>query len=606
GSGSGSGSGSGTGTGTGESGSGVDTPHSGSPFFGGAGANAGQRLSTSGAGTGTRLGHGLSASVDDALTLAPVSTRGERGDDRDGDGAEAVDGDPEGLPAHALVQHAERDGRRGRVERHEEHGGDARYGLGRRRLLGREASAVGEWARGEEEEEEEEGGDLFEITRHVAEIMQRQEFILKLARAFMMFAAPTHRLTAQIQATARVLDMQLSCLYLPDVMLISFDDAATSTSNIKFIRQGATLNLGKLQEAYDLYWNVIHDEISVSDASRSLDVLMQEKPLYNWWQLTLTGGFCSAAICSLSFSGSFIDSLVAFPLGALLVAVQILSVRNELYSNIFEITIATLLSFLAAVLAGTRHFCYSAVASASIVLILPGFLVLNGSLELSSRNIVSGAVRLCYAIMYAIFLGFGLSIGGTLYEKFTGQGVVDPEDYTCAASHHLGGSWYQRTPGGLWAFLTVPMYSLFLSLRNQAPWKQKELLITVLISCIGWTCNHFSALKFPNRNDISSAIGAFAVGLIANVYGRFFSGNAFVIMITGILFQLPSGLGNGGLITFASRNNESGSATSYLSGFNTALQLISVSVGLTVGLGISLVVVFPILSRKRASGVFSL
>jgi hypothetical protein len=58
------------------------------------------------------------------------------------------------------------------------------------------------------------------------------------------------------------------------------------------------------------------------------------------------------------------------------------------------------------------------------------------------------------------------------------------------------------------------------------------------------------------------------VGFVANVYGRFFSGNAFVIMvrlppslfpphlqatkllrvqITGILFQVPSGLGKGGL-----------------------------------------------------------
>lgn len=72
----------------------------------------------------------------------------------------------------------------------------------------------------------------------------------------MMFGAPSHRLTAQIYATARVLDMQLSCMYLPDVMLISFDDAATSTSNIKFIRQGSALNLGKLQDAYDLYWKV--------------------------------------------------------------------------------------------------------------------------------------------------------------------------------------------------------------------------------------------------------------------------------------------------------------------------------------------------------------
>ena len=95
-----------------------------------------------------------------------------------------------------------------------------------------------------------------QITRHVAEIVCRQEFILKLARAMMMFGGPSHRLQAQIKATAKVLDIELSCLYLPDVMLISFDDAATGTSSIKFIRQGSALDIGKLQEAHELYWRV--------------------------------------------------------------------------------------------------------------------------------------------------------------------------------------------------------------------------------------------------------------------------------------------------------------------------------------------------------------
>lgn len=63
---------------------------------------------------------------------------------------------------------------------------------------------------------------------------------------------------------------------------------------------------------------------------------MRKKPFYNFWQLILIGGFCSAGICSPAFNGSFIDCLISFPLGALLVAVQLFSVRNELYSNVFE------------------------------------------------------------------------------------------------------------------------------------------------------------------------------------------------------------------------------------------------------------------------------
>ena len=137
---------------------------------------------------------------------------------------------------------------------------------------------------------------------------------------------------------------------------------------------------------------------------------------------------------------------------------------------------------------------------------------------------------MCYAVMYALFLGFGLAIGGSIYQELTHKGILGPTDYACTESHNASGPWWQRTPSEYWAFLTVPMYSFFLSLRQHAPWNRKELLITVLIACAGWACNHFSALKFENRADISSAIGAFCVGFASNLYGRFFSGNAFIIM----------------------------------------------------------------------------
>lgn len=152
----------------------------------------------------------------------------------------------------------------------------------------------------------------------------------------MMFGAPSHRLPAQIYATARVLDLHVACMYLPDVLLLSFDDSSTSTSSVRFIRQTSALDLGKLQRAYDLYWEVIHDNVGVREAGLQLDRLMCGRPIYGSWKMLFIGGMCSVAICSVSFSGSFVDSLVSFPLGALLVAVQIASVKNDLYSNIFE------------------------------------------------------------------------------------------------------------------------------------------------------------------------------------------------------------------------------------------------------------------------------
>ena len=74
-----------------------------------------------------------------------------------------------------------------------------------------------------------------------------------------------------------------------------------------------------------------------------------------------------------------------------------------------------------------------------------GFIVLCGSLELSSRNIVAGAVRLCFAVMYALFLGFGLAMGANVYESVSGKGIIGPEDYSCSVSHPVGAPWWQRT-----------------------------------------------------------------------------------------------------------------------------------------------------------------
>jgi hypothetical protein len=67
-----------------------------------------------------------------------------------------------------------------------------------------------------------------------------------------------------------------------------------------------------------------------------------------------------------------------------------------------------------------------------------------------SRNIVAGSVRLCYAVVYAIFLGFGLAMGNQAFEKITRTTVFGPEDFTCSMTHNINGPWYQKTPSKFW------------------------------------------------------------------------------------------------------------------------------------------------------------
>lgn len=83
-----------------------------------------------------------------------------------------------------------------------------------------------------------------------------------------------------------------------------------------------------------------------------------------------------------------------------------------------RISVAALISFAARGLSTTEYFCYESVASAGVVMVLPGYVVrksrshlvaplecwLNyfalavcGSLELASKNLIAGSVRMVYA-----------------------------------------------------------------------------------------------------------------------------------------------------------------------------------------------------------------
>lgn len=222
----------------------------------------------------------------------------------------------------------------------------------------------------------------------------------------MMFGAPSHRLEMQIQATAKTLELRCSVIYLVNFMIISFQDDDTHTSDIRFIKQSAGLDLAKLTQLSTLHHEVVHDLIGVQEASIEISNLMRSPPAYNKYLTVIIGGLCSLFIAPASFNASLIDMLVAFLLGCLLCVMQIwVASKSDVLAAVFEIFVVGISSFVAAALASTGIFCYTAITSAAIVLVLPGFGVCCAALELQSKSVVCGSVRLVYALFYALLLG---------------------------------------------------------------------------------------------------------------------------------------------------------------------------------------------------------
>ncbi|KAI0322516.1 DUF1212-domain-containing protein [Amylostereum chailletii] len=475
------------------------------------------------------------------------------------------------------------------------------------------------------------------IQFNVTSMLNRRKFVVKLARALMTFGAPSHRIESQLVAAARILEVDAEFIHLPNIILVCFGDPETKTSETHFIKCGGRLALGALHDVHTIYRRVVHDEISAKRASAQLHEIIAAPPIYGTWTRCIIAFFLSALICPLAFGGSSIDMWISGAGAFVLCALQLTVVtKSALYANVFEITVAISISFLARGLSSIRSqiFCYTAISSAAIVGILPGYLILSSSLELASKNILTGSVKMVYALIYTLFLGFGLQIGSDLYllfdhgakqhlnnlasamthtvlytgsftsdngTRFTGDaplaGTFSFTNGTTSAQEYIHEGCY-RPPTFPWylqpypfytQFVIVPVFSILSSLGNLQPWKTFDLVIMVVISCASYAANKAANHFIFNRSDVVSAIGAFVVGILGNVYSRKFSGTAFTSMVTGVLFLVPSGLSQAGGITASGNGIDIGAA------------MIAVTIGITVGLFMSQALVYMFGTRKNAA-----
>lgn len=507
--------------------------------------------------------------------------------------------------------------------------------------------------------------DQIRITVHIAGIISRHRYLLKLCRALMMYGAPTHRLEEYLTMSSRVLEIEGQFLYIPSCMLVSFDDSTTHTTEVKVVRVPQGIDLGKLRDVHNVYKDVVHDKLGVEEATRRLDEVMQRRPKFHTWLRVPVYGIASACVAPFAFEGRLIDLPVAFILGCIVGLLQLVfAPSNELYAHVFEVSAAVITSFLArgfGSIQGGKLFCFSALAQSSIALILPGYMVLCSSLELQSHNIVAGSVRMVHAMIYTLFLGYGITIGASLY------GMMD--------KHATSETHCEAPLSREWYFLFVPGFTLCLCIINQAKWRQTPVM--TLMALAGFLVNSYCSRYFEQNTQISNMLGALTVGILANLYSRLgrhvenfwldvvewwefrmrprFSKKrsslhahawsapslsdpesrpgspekpqraprkvgyslAAAAMLPAIFVQVPSGLAAGGslLAGVTSANALNGNTSAVMdtsartlgsldgTAFNVLFSVIQVAIGISVGLFMSALIVYPL--GKRRSGLFS-
>lgn len=449
------------------------------------------------------------------------------------------------------------------------------------------------------------------LTKHIATILARHQYIMQLCRTLMMYGAPTHRLEEYMTMTANVLEVKAQFLYIPGCMFMSFDDVLTRTADVKIIRVVQGLDLSRLAETHNVYKNVVHDVISLEQATEELDEIMKSTERYNKWLVILFMGLASVAVGPYAFSARPIDLPIIFILGLLVGFMQrFVAPASSTYANVLEVSAAILTSFLARAFGSIRHngkelFCFPAIAQSAIAMILPGFAVLSSSLELQSHQMNAGSIRMVYTIIYSLFLGYGVTVGTTIY------GLMDPNATTqteCPADTieaAYGNTYIQHFP-------FVALFCLFAALTNQS--KLKQLPVTVGMGVCGYVANYFSTTKL-GPNQVANTVGAFTIGILANLYSRIWHGHAAATIIPGIFALVPSGLASTGSIisglnfSESITHNSTAPSTNLQSGGSNSLTalgyaMIQTAIGISVGLFMSALIVYP--HGKKRSAIFSL
>lgn len=438
------------------------------------------------------------------------------------------------------------------------------------------------------------------ITVHISDVLQRQRFIIRMCKALMLFGAPTHRLEEYMVMTSRVLEIDGQFLYFPGCMIVAFGDAATRTSEVHLVKCAQGVNLSKLSDTHKIYKGVVHDLIGVEEAASKLEDLLKQKNLYPPWMCVFIYGFGSAMVCTFAFSGYWYDIPIAFGVGLCVGYLQYyVSSMSALYSSVFEVTASIVVSFIARAIGSVHRgeiFCFAAIAQGALAIILPGYIILCGSLELQSRNLVAGSVRMFYAIIYSLFLGFGIMLGSALY------GWIDKNSVsTTTCTRHIDDRF---------RIIFVPAFSICLALINQA--RLTQLPAMVVIAATGYVATYFAGKHFSTVTEFTACIGSFIVGILGNLYSRIWKGMAVSAMLPAIFVQVPSGIASQSTLLsgiqsadqITKSNSTKTTTVTSASSLSFGATMVEVSIGISVGLFASALVVYPF--GKKRTGLFSL
>ncbi|KAG1223200.1 hypothetical protein G6F35_004806 [Rhizopus arrhizus] len=326
---------------------------------------------------------------------------------------------------------------------------------------------------------------------------KKKSIVILLGRLLLKCGCPCHRVDDTLQHTCNLLSLDASFSFLPDSVLITFTSGSECQSIMVKSPQG--YDTGKIATINDIMNLFFKGELDIDRCLVLLHDVATAPPTCGVWATLFFFTASSFSASAMLFNGTWIDACVSGVIGLLVSILYILSTHFPIYARIFEISTSILVAILCRAL--YRYCCFTSVAIASTLILLPGYTMAVGVIELSARQVTTGIIRLVYSIFYAFQLAYGLQMGSSVYS------ALDPE-----ASEY--GLCNQPAVSSWFAIPLLPILSISLSLSYGS---SKRQWISQCISAAIAFCLSFFLGKIIPDGQIVTSIAAFMVGLYSNM-----------------------------------------------------------------------------------------
>lgn len=392
-------------------------------------------------------------------------------------------------------------------------------------------------------------------------------FVIKLGTAVHGYGPSAARLESYLNRVTDILGYNGVFRSTPSEITFAFSkrDQQWQRTHIAPVPVGG-YNMAKLAYVGELVEELVSGKRSLVEASDRLDEIdTMPSP---WGVLTYALSF---VLVGVGFAGSIQGNLWDVVIsGILSLAVYIIVVISDKVGGRFADALPFVSAYFAGICAaGIKIFLpeinHTLVTLSAIVILIPGFMVSAGIIEIVENHVVAGSARLVGGLVYLI-------------KQFTGAwlGIASVEIIWALENGAIGSSNAGNETWIYIAFLFLGLCFAYQTLLRDFIW--------VLISC---AFSYAAVIISSNllSGDLGTLFGATAAGIFANLWVRGTGRPTSIVLIPAITVLVSGSIGFRGLMVAAVGQTDQGG--------DQFMQMFIVALAISAGLLVSNTILRP-------------